>query len=59
MTPHGRSAWLIEDIGKIFELEILKWSVRMKPSYVEVVVFMTAASNRNQERLQDAKRSKC
>ncbi|HEY9757335.1 MAG TPA: AAA family ATPase [Oculatellaceae cyanobacterium] len=42
-NPLEEALGLIEDIKNVYELEILKWSIGMKPMSVEAEVLMTAA----------------
>jgi ATP-dependent Clp protease ATP-binding subunit ClpA len=42
-NPVEEAISLIGDIKSVYELEILKWSVGLKPSFVEAEVLMTAA----------------
>jgi hypothetical protein len=42
-NPMEEALGLIQDIRNIFELEVLKWSVGLKPAFIEVEVFMTSA----------------
>jgi len=41
--PMEEALALLGDIRRVFGLEIVKWSVSLKPSYVEAEVLMTAA----------------
>ena len=42
-NPLEEAMSLIGDINRVYELETMKWSIGMKPSFVEVEVMMTAA----------------
>ena len=42
-NPMEDALGLVHDIRQVFGLEIVKWTVGMKPKYVEVEVLMTSA----------------